>query len=194
MSSHTPISKHDIVDNETFAQKRESWRTDIIALKKTRRMHVGPDITFYFENKATLLWQIQEMLYIEKGGEEQLEDELLAYNPLVPKGNELVATMMIEIDDLRRRHVMLRQLSYIDQHVYLCFGTHRIQAIAEDDIDRTDARGKTSAIHFVRFVMTAAQANDFKHATNSHMSVEHPFYTHTAPITGAVLAALVHDL
>lgn len=194
MQKYTPFTKDDIVDLNTFAQRRDAWRRDIIALKKKRRVHVGPDITLYFENKDTLLWQIQEMLYIEKGGDEQLEDELLAYNPLVPRGNELVATMMIEIDAMERRRVMLRQLSYIDQHVYMCFGEHRIQAVAEDDIDRTDPTGKTSSIHFLRFVMTPHQAEAFTHAADATLQIAHTYYTHTAPLLGETHISLTHDL
>ena len=194
MHQYSPLSKNDILDNDTFEKKRAVWREKIIALKKKRRVHVGPDITFYFENRETLLWQIQEMLFIEKGGDEQVEDELLAYNPLIPTGNELVATMMIEIDDIDRRHVMLRQWAYIDKHASIQVGDHRIHAVPEEDVDRIDSQGKTSAIHFLRFKMNPEQAAIFKTSSNVTLRIEHPYYTHSADITGDQLTHLAGDL
>src|SRR3546814_10622155 len=106
-------------------------------------LSVGPFCTFYFENYATMWWQIHEMLYIEKGGEEQIADELAAYAPLIPKGAELVATFMIEVDDAKRRPAVLTQLGGIDEKIVLEFAGHRVAAVPEDDAERTREEGKT---------------------------------------------------
>src|SRR3546814_10258277 len=125
-------------------------------------LSVGPFCTFYFENYATMWWQIHEMLYIEKGGEEQIADELAAYAPLIPKGAELVATFMIEVDDAKRRPAVLTQLGGIDEKIVLEFAGHRVAAVPEDDAERTREDGKTSAVHFLRFPFTAEQVAAFR--------------------------------
>ncbi|AIK97100.1 DUF3501 family protein [Candidatus Odyssella acanthamoebae] len=156
------ITRTDIIDSETFTQRRPEWRQQILALKKTRRIALGPDVTLYFENRATLLWQIQEMLYIEKGGEEQIDDELAAYAPLEPNGKELVATVMIEIADPVLRAQKLAQLGHFEFSLILRFAGHILNGMPEDDMDRTNENGKTSSVHFIRWSFTPQQVLDFQ--------------------------------
>ncbi|MFO1145211.1 MAG: DUF3501 family protein [Rhodospirillales bacterium] len=145
-----------------YARVRDERRRAIAEMKKNRRLHVGPDITFYFENRATMLHQVHEMLAVEKGGEAQIEDELRAYNPLIPRGRELVATMMIEIDDAPRRDRVLRQLGGIEKTAAIEIGGKTIAAVPETDIERTTPDGKTSSVHFVRFPFTDAEVAAFR--------------------------------
>jgi hypothetical protein len=169
----------DILKLDAFLALREAKRQEIIALKKDRRLAVGDFIMLYFENFTTLWWQIQEMLRIEKGGEEQIHDELAAYNPLVPQGHELIATLMIEIDDPIIRRERLQALTHIETCIALRFGDHRIVATAEDeDTERTRSDGKTSAVHFLRWTFSNAQIADFiKPHTDIIVEVAHPAYT-----------------
>lgn len=193
-SQYSPITPEDILSLQDYEIKRAQWRQKIIEIKRPRRIAVGPDITFYFENRETLLWQIQEMLYIEKGGEEQLKDELLAYNSLVPKGDELVATMMIEIDDMERRRMLLKQLSHIENHVSIDFDDKRINVLPEDDVERTDASGKTSSVHFFHFPMTPSQSEKFKKAHSVTLTIQHPYYSFSEVLTKESLESLQKDL
>ena len=195
MTQYAPITNADILPLEVFTEKRTELRQEIVRLKKNRRVSVGPDITFYFENRATLLWQIQEMLYIEKGGEEQLKDELQAYNTLVPQKNELVATMMIEIEDMDHRRVMLSQLGHIEKHITILFEGEILRALSEDDVERTTAEGKTSAVHFLHFPMTENQAALFLTTQNEVLlAIEHPRYHYQTSIPKETLESLRGDL
>lgn len=194
MNKYSPITKVDLLSMEDFSKERTNLRRAIIEIKRKRRITVGPDVTFYFENRDTLIWQIQEMLHIEKGGAEQLEDELRAYNPLVPKGDELVATMMIEIEDMERRRLTLQQLGHIEAYVSLHVDGAIIPVKPEDDIERTDPFGKTSAVHFFHFPMTADQCARFMATESIALQITHPRYTYKTIIAGETLAALKEDL
>lgn len=188
------ITKDDIIDTETFAQRRSVWRQEILDIKKNRRVALGSDVTLYFENLQTLLWQIQEMLYIEKGGEAQLEDELAAYAPLVPNGQELVSTVMIEIPDSDRRAMVLAQLGHFEFSLVLRFAGHTIQGVPEDDLERTNADGKTSSVHFIRWPFTINQIHDFK-TQDPDIIIEctHPNYEHKAVLSRGVQISLAQD-
>ena len=124
-------------------------------MKKLRRIEVGPFATFYFENYATMWLQVQEMLRIEKGGDEQIAGELAAYNPLIPQGDELIATMMLEIEDDKRRNAVLLTLGGIEETVFLEIGGDVIRATPTEYDDRTTPDGKTSSVHWLRFKLTA---------------------------------------
>lgn len=188
------IERSDIMPMQDYARVRDDRRRAIARLKKNRRVHVGPDATLYFENRETMLHQVHEMLAVEKGGEEQIEDELRAYNPLIPRGRELVATMMIEIDDAVRRDAVLRQLGGIDKTVTLTIGDEVITAIPESDIERTTPDGKTSSVHFLRFPFTEGQVAAFRNpGERAVLGLSHPAYGHMALIPEAVRAALAED-
>ena len=163
-------------------------------MKRNRRVEVGPYATFYFENYDTMWLQVQEMVYIEKGGAAQVPDELAAYNPLVPKGNELVATFMIEIDDPNRRRRVLGELGGIEETAFLRIGGDTIKATAETDQDRTTADGKASSVQFVHFVFTPAQIAAFsKSGAQAVLGFSHPKYGHMAALSEDVRAELAKD-
>lgn len=192
------IKKHiqptDIMPNDEFTKIRDNYRKKIIELKKNRRVSLGPDVTFYFENYETLLWQIQEMVYREKGGEEQIRDELTAYNPLVPQGQELVATVMIEIDDPVRRHTTLHQLGHFEHHLVIRFGSHQIQGQPETDTERTNEQGKTSSVHFIHWLFTKDQLSDFvKEGCDVILECTHPQYLQKTLLPETIRKALISD-
>jgi len=188
------ITRADILPMTEYGIVRDERRRKMAETKKTRRVHVGPDITFYFENFATMLHQVHEMLAVERGGEEQIDDELRAYNPLIPGGRELVATMMIEIDEARRRDRVLRSLAGIETSAAFYLGEEMVRAVPADDASRTTADGKTSSVHFLRFPFTDPQAAAFRVAgTRVLLGLSHPEYDHIAAIPEAVRAALAAD-
>ncbi len=192
------LTRADIMAMADYGKVRTEKRREIAQVKKNRRVEVGPFATFYFENRATMWHQIHEMLFIEKGGEEQIADELAAYNPLIPNGRELVATVMIEIDDERRRRAVLGRLGGFEETMFIRFGDCEIGGIPEDDVDRTTADGKASSVQFVHFPFTDTQAAAFKSgksvAGEAVVGVGHPNYAHMAVMSGAVRESLAADL
>src|ERR1700722_1293003 len=156
------ITPTDIIPYKDYAAQRSGLRKNLIAVKKNRRMEVGPFATFHFENYETMWLQVQEMLHIEKGGEEQIAGELETYNPLIPQGSELIATLMIEIEDAVRRESMLRRLGGIEETVSMDVDGSQVKATPTDYEDRTTPDGKTSSVHWVRFSFTAEQIAKFK--------------------------------
>lgn len=189
------ITKADILPIAEYTAKRAEMRKAIVAVKKKRRMEVGPVATFYFESYATMLQQVQEMLYIEKGGDAQLADELRAYNPLIPKGRELVATVMFEIDDPVRRANFLGRLGGVEHTAFLKFSGETVKGVPEEDQDRTNDQGKASSVQFVHFPLTDAQAVAFKQAGQQViLGFDHPAYGHMAVIGEDTRAALAGDL
>ena len=157
-------------------------------------MAVGPDATLYFESYETMWRQIHEMLFIERGGEEQLEDELSAYNPLIPQGSELVATLMFEIDDRSRRQRVLGQMGGVEETVELRLGDEVIHAQAETDVDRSTAAGKASSVHFLHFPFTPEQVQRFRGGSvQVVLAITHPHYAHMAVMPENVRQALAED-
>jgi len=189
------ITAADIIPIETFAAERKARRAALLPAKRLRRVAVGPICTFYFESFETMLFQVQEMLLTEKGGEAQVADELEAYNPLIPQGRELVATVMFEIDDPVRREAALRSLADVDRHFFLEIGAARVTAVPEGEIERTRDDGKTSAVHFVRFPLTDAETAAFK-ATGARVLIgcDHANYGHLAVVGEASRDELAKDL
>lgn len=194
MDKNRSLTAADMMPIEAYSKIRNAKRSEISKLKRSRRIEVGPFVTFYFESFDTIWMQIQEMLYIEKGGDEQIEGELAAYNPLIPKGEELVATFMIEIDDPARRARMLAGLGGIEDTAFLTIGTERIAGVAEADQDRTSAEGKASSVQFVHFPFTKDQISAFsKPGAQVIIGLSHPSYSHMAVLPEAVHAALAGD-
>ena len=188
------ITRTDVLPMRDYAKVREERRRRMAELKKNRRVHVGPDVTFYFESFETMLHQVHEMLAVEKGGEAQIEDELRAYNPLVPRGRELVATMMIEIDDPARRDRVLRELAGIEKAVAFTLAGESVAAVPESDVERTTKDGKTSSVHFLRFPFTDAQVAAFRaDGARVLLALSHPGYDHIAALPEAVRATLAQD-
>jgi len=188
------ITRADIMPMEVYANERAAHRARAVALKKHRRVEVGPFATFYFENRDTMWHQIHEMLFIERGGEAQVADELAAYNPLVPQGRELVATIMFEIDDETRRKTVLARLGGIEETAFLRVAGNVIRGVPEPDVDRTSAAGKASAVQFVHFPFNDAQVAAFR-APGAEVVVgfEHANYGHMAVMPETVRAALAED-
>lgn len=192
--SKREITRADILPLAEYAKKRAELRRDIVARKKRRRMEVGPAATFYFECYDTMLQQVQEMLYIEKGGEAQIADELEAYNPLIPNGTELVATVMFEIDDPVRRARFLARLGNVENHAFIRLGADIVRGRPEADQERTNEAGKASSVHFIHFAFDAAQIKAFRIAeTQIIVGFDHPEYSHMAVMSEAVRQELADD-
>jgi hypothetical protein len=188
------ITRDDILSLDDYEMVRDERRKAVTAMKRDRRVSVGPDATFYFENYQTMWHQIHEMLRIEKGGEAQIDDELAAYAPLVPDGSELVATMMIEVDDPVRRARVLGELGGIENTITLTVGGESVAAVAESDVERTTEAGKTSSIHFLRFRFTRPQIEAFrKDGARVVLGIAHPRYDHMAALPEPVRTALAAD-
>ena len=193
------MSKHELTDADIlpwaeYAKARAEHRSRVSAIKRNRRVEVGPHVTFYFESFDTMWLQVQEMLHIEKGGAEQLKDELAAYNPLIPKGRELVATFMIEIDDPLRRARVLAGLGGIEETAFFQLGASKIPALPEADQDRTTAEGKASSVQFVHFPFTEAQIAAFREpGAQVILGFSHPAYSHMAVVAEATRAELAGD-
>jgi hypothetical protein len=186
------ITPADILSAGEYDQQRKSLKTNLIPMKKLRRIEVGPFATFYFENYATMWLQVQEMLRIEKGGTEQIPGELAAYNPLIPQGEELIATMMLEIEDEKRRNAVLLTLGGIEEAVFLEIGGDVIRATPTEYDDRTTADGKTSSVHWLRFKLTREQIARFG-GERVVLGVSHPNYGHMAVLNAESRAALAKD-
>ncbi|HSO41941.1 MAG TPA: DUF3501 family protein [Rhodospirillales bacterium] len=194
MATKTEITRADILPMDDYGKMRDDRRRSMSAMKRARRVPVGPDTTFYFENYDTMLHQVHEMLYVEQGGEAQIEDELRAYNPLIPRGDALVATFMIEIDNPGRRARVLRELAGIENHIAIIIGEQRVEAVSDDDAERTTPDGKTSSVHFLRFPFTPEQVEAFKNdGARAILAVEHPNYTHMAVLTDETRTSLAAD-
>lgn len=192
--SRTEIRREDIMPLERYLEIRRRKRQEIAALKKDRRVEVGPHATFYFESYDTMWLQVHEMLAIERGGEAQIPDELEAYNPLVPNGRELVATVMFEIDDPDRRKTVLGRLGGVEETMTIAIGGDRIRARAEQDVDRTTAAGKASSVQFVHFDFTPEQIAAFRQpGAQVLVGIEHPAYGHMAVMPERVREALAGD-
>jgi len=195
MAAKRKVTPADLLPLADYAKRRGEERRRILELKRRRRVEVGPYATFYFECYETMRHQIQEMLYIEKGGEEQLEGELAAYNPLVPNGRELVATLMIEIDEPARRQEALKRLGGVEETASLKFAGKVVKAVAEEDLERTTEEGKASSVQFIHFPMTREEIAAFKTARREiFLALDHPAYGHMARVPEEVRAELAEDL
>ena len=188
------IQKSDIMPLDIYTVQRKELRKNIVEFKKNRRISLGPYATFYFESYETMLAQVQEMLYIEKGGDEQLRDELTAYNPLIPNGKELISTLMFEIDNPVSRAAFLSKVGGIEEKVFMKINGDIINALPEEDVDRTSADGKASSVQFIHFKFTEAQVEKFKNFSNEIIiGVDHEMYAHTVKLTENNKKALALD-
>ncbi|MEC9177321.1 MAG: DUF3501 family protein [Pseudomonadota bacterium] len=195
MTPAKELTRDDIMDMAAYGAIRMERRREIVTDKKNRRVHIGPHATFYFENYWTMWLQVHEMLYIEKGGEAQIPDELNAYNPLIPKGRELIATVMFEIDDPAKRAAILGELGGVEETFFLSIDGAEVTATAETDVDRTSAEGKASSVQFVHFHLTDDQAAKLKGGAGEViLGIKHPAYSHMTILPPATRAALAGDL
>ena len=178
------IQKEDIMPLDVYIKNRKELRKNIVNFKKDRRIALGPYATFYFESYETMLAQVQEMLYIEKGGDEQLKDELIAYNPLIPNGKELIATLMFEIDNPVSRAAFLGKVGGIEEKIFIKIGDEMIKAIPEKDVDRTSAEGKASSVQFIHFNLTDEQIQKFKSDNvDVEIGINHNEYSHSTKLS-----------
>ena len=188
------IESSDLLEYSTYAKERRIIRKEVVQMKKNRRVELGPHSTFYFENFFTMKAQIQEMLYIEKGGDEQLKDELEAYNPLVPQGSELVATYMFEIDNPNTRKKVLSSLGNVENKLFININGTKLYATPEEDVDRTDNTGKTSSVHFIHFKFSDKQIEEFKNSSSRiEIGTDHDNYLHSTVLSKEVKEALAKD-
>lgn len=193
-ASRRKVTRDDVIPMTEYARTRRERRQTIGELKRRRRVEVGPFATFYFENYDTMWQQIHEMLYVEKGGEDQIADELAAYNPMIPQGRDLVATVMLEIDDPLRRANVLARLGGIEDHIFIEVGGERIAGSADKDRENTSAEGKASSVQFVWFGFAPAQIARFKTpGARIVVGFDHPNYAHMAVMPEPVRAALAED-
>lgn len=188
------ITRADILDPDAYAQDRRAFKQRVTAIKRNRRVEVGPFATFYFENYATMWHQVQEMLHIERGGEAQIADELDAYNPLIPQGDELIATVMFEIEDPLRRERELARLGGIENHVLMTFDGEMLRGEPDPTRENTSPEGKASSVQFLRFRFSAAQKAKFR-APGARVMVgfDHAHYGHMAALPEAMRLALIED-
>ena len=188
------IQKEDIMPLDVYTEKRRELRKNIVDYKKNRRVALGPYATFYFESYETMLAQVQEMLYIEKGGDEQLQDELSAYNPLIPNGKELTATLMFEIDNPISRAAFLGKVGGIEETVFMKIDGEKIKAVPEEDVDRTSAEGKASSVQFIHFNFTDDQIEKFQsNSSEIELGIDHKEYSHSTKLSKENIASLSTD-
>ena len=188
------IQKEDIMPLDVYIEKRRELRKSIVDYKKNRRVALGPYATFYFESYETMLAQVQEMLYIEKGGDEQLQDELTAYNPLIPNGKELTATLMFEIDNPISRAAFLGKVGGIEETVFMKIDGEKIKAVPEEDVDRTSAEGKASSVQFIHFNFTDDQIEKFQsNSSEIELGIDHKEYSHSTKLSKENIASLSTD-
>ena len=188
------IEKEDLIPFDVYAISRKQIRKELVEFKKNRRVALGPYATFYFESFETMLAQVQEMLHIEKGGEEQLKDELTAYNPLIPKGKELTATLMFEIDNPVSRAAFLGKVGGIEEKIFIKIDNEIIKAMPEKDVDRTSEKGKASSVQFIHFKLNNDQISKFKSSSMKiELGIDHKEYSHTTKLTEDSVKSLLTD-
>ena len=188
------VEKNDLMPTDIYAESRKLIRKNIVEFKKNRRIALGPYATFYFESFETMVAQIQEMLHIEKGGDEQLKDELNAYNPLVPNGKELTATLMFEIDNPLSRGAFLGKVGGIEEKIFMKIDNEIVKAVPEDDVDRTSAEGKASSVQFIHFRFNDDQISKIKLGNvNIELGINHKEYAHTTKLTEDNIKSLSAD-
>jgi len=188
------IEKEDLLPSDVYAKSRKQIRKDLVEFKKDRRIALGPYATFYFESFETMVAQVQEMLYIEKGGDEQLKDELIAYNPLVPNGKELTATLMFEIDNPISRAAFLGKVGGIEEKIFIKINDEVVKAVPEEDVDRTSAEGKASSVQFIHFKLNDDQISKFKSdSATIELGIDHKEYTHTTRLAENSVKSLCAD-
>ena len=188
------IKEDDVINIDKYINERPKIKKEISEIKKFRRIPVGPYATFYFECYDTMIYQVQEMLYIERGGIEQMKDELKAYNPLVPKGKELVATLMFEIDNEFKRKEFLTSVGGIEEETFIQIGEHKIMSRPEQDTDRTSEDGKASSVHFLHFDFTEDLIKEFvKEGSTILLGFSHKNYKHFSELSPEVKSELKKD-
>ena len=188
------IEKSDILSRDEYKSMRKNLREKMVLRKKFRRVDIGPYVTMYFENKDTIIHQINEMVYIENGGDEQINDEISAYESLIPDGQELIATVMIEIDSPIKRAEFLAKMGGFEEQISIKVGDQLIKGRAELDGDRTTADGKASSVQFVHFEFNENAVEIINnHMDNVTISIDHENYKHSSILNIDTVKELVKD-
>jgi hypothetical protein len=189
------ITRDDLMSLEQYAEQRDEFRQQVLAHKKHRQVPLGPNATLYFEDRLTLLYQIQEMLRIEKVFEaDGINEELEAYNPLIPTGRNFKATFMIEYADAAVRAAQLEKMLNIEDLVWMQVGEHdKVWSIADEDLERSNDT-KTSAVHFLRFEISDEMAEELKSGADWKIGIQHAVYTYDMSVEGDTRASLLRDL
>jgi len=190
------LTRENLMSLEQYAKARPAFRAEVLAHKRNRQVPIGPNATLYFEDRLTMQYQVQEMLRIERVFEaEGIEDELSAYNPLIPDGSNWKATFMLEFGDVEQRRAALMQMVGIEHRVWVQVADQeRVYAIADEDLDRA-TEDKTSSVHFMRFELTPGMVAAAKQGAPISMSIEHEVYTYTVDaVPEKVRRSLVADL
>jgi hypothetical protein len=189
------LTLQDLPALADYQNNRDTFRNDVMAVKKKRHVAIGENVSLLFENRHTVMYQIMEMLRIEKTTEsEGIQAELDAYNPLIPDGNDWRATMLIEFEDADERRVQLKYMRHVEHHVYAQIGSSRIMALADEDMERSDDE-KTSAVHFLRFVLTPQLVSELRAGAPLAFGIDHPRYRFEHVVSDpAVIASLSSDL
>ena len=189
------LTTDDLLSLERYHKERPRMRAEVLAHKRHRQAPIGPNVTLYFEDRVTMRYQVQEMLRTERIFEsEAIAEELEAYNPLIPDGTNLKATMMIEYPDIAERRAALERLKGIEDRVYLEVGAlGRVFAHADEDLERSDET-KTSAVHFLRFELDAPMRAALKSGAALKLGIDHEHYRHQLEATAEVVKSLAADL
>ncbi|MBI5783555.1 MAG: DUF3501 family protein [Gammaproteobacteria bacterium] len=190
------LTRDDLYPLEKYAELRPGFRNEVMAHKRNRQVAIGPNATLYFEDRMTMQYQVQEMLRIERIFEaEGINDELAAYNPLIPDGHNWKATFMVEFPDVEERRAALKRLKGVENHVWVrVAGFEPVRPIADEDLEREDGE-KTSSVHFLRIELTPDMVRAVKQGAAVAMGIDHPAYTHQVdPIPAATRDSLARDL
>ncbi len=190
------LTRTDLYSLEQYAENRTDIRSRVMAHKKNRKLHIGPSATLYFEDRQTIHYQIQEMLRVERIFEaDGIEEELAAYNPLIPDGSNWKATFMIEEPDVEKRHALLANLLGVEDRVWVRVdGNEQVFAIADEDLDRS-TEVKTSAVHFMRFELTGKIIADIRQGASLGAGIDHRHYSYEVePVAAPIREALLADL
>lgn len=190
------LTRDDLYSLEQYAENRPAIRAQVMEHKKNRNIHIGPVATIYFEDRQTIQYQIQEMLRVERIFEiSGIEEELEAYNPLIPDGSNWKATFMIEEPDVEKRHDLLTSLLGVEDGIWVRIdGNEQVFAITDEDLDR-DTEEKTSAVHFLRIELSEKMIVDLKQGAALSIGIDHRNYSHQVePVAGSLRDALIADL
>ena len=189
------LSRQDLFGLEAYAEARPAFRQQVIAHKKLRQIALGPNATLYFEDRLTIQYQVQEMLRVERIFERSaIDEEIEAYNPLIPDGTNWKATFMLEYPDVEERRVALGKLGGVEHLVWVqAEGCNRIKAIANEDLERTNDH-KTAAVHFLRFELDGPSIRALKAGAALFMGIDHPVLTYSTEVPEASRLSLVQDL
>jgi hypothetical protein len=180
MRKNDTINESDILSRDEYKTQRKTLREKMVLRKRNRRLDIGPYITIYFENRDTILHQINEMVYIENGGKDQIKEEISAYKSLIPNGKELVATLMVEIDSPIKRADFLGKMGGFEENLDLTINNIVIKGNPESDVERTTAEGKASSVQFVHFEFDDDAINEFKNTNQDIIiTINHNNYKHS---------------